>query len=292
MQKVLVTGSSGFIGSKVVIRLRQKGYAVFTLDLLPGDENHFALDIASPEIANVFSKLKPDCVIHLAAQIDVTQSFLDPVNDLQINGFGTLNLLLNSLENSCDNFIYVHSGGAIYDSKNMLPITENGIELPVSPYGLSKQIAEGYVRTLSKQYGLGWTSLALSNCYGNLKENRKGVIYEFAMKIINQEQAKINGADVTRDFIHVDDVVSAIVLAVSRPLNQRINISSGTETSLIFLYQKIASLLGSSIEPIIQPIRNGDVIHSSLANAKARELLKWSPAVDLDIGLASSIANR
>jgi UDP-glucose 4-epimerase len=289
VKKIVVTGSEGFIGSKVVSKLRSIGCEVFTIDLLPGKENHFSLDITSDKLSVTLEQISPDCIVHLAAQIDVTQSILDPAKDLEINGFGTLNLVSQAARIGCSNFIYVHSGGAIYDSKNVIPIVEESHELPISPYGLSKQIGEGYVRIFCNKNHIQWSSLALSNCYGNISENPKGVIFEFVNRISQNLPAVINGPKVTRDFIHVDDVTEAIILAASTPTNQRVNISSGKEVSLIDLHERILKILGKNIAPIIKDIRDGDVTKSALSNSKAFELLGWKPQIEFQDGLVASI---
>ena len=185
MKRVVVTGSEGFIGSNIVRSLTAKNYEVYSLDIAAGigtyDRN---LDIRSPELAIVLSSIGPDIVIHCAAQIYVMDSLKDPTRDLSINGFGTLNIVEASIKAKVSNFIYIHSGGAVYDSDNVVPINEDDHEFPQSPYGLTKALGEGYVRILCEATGIKWSSLALSNVFGPFLEHRKGVVFEFANAIL------------------------------------------------------------------------------------------------------------
>jgi UDP-glucose 4-epimerase len=285
MSRLLVTGSAGFIGRPTVVALRKLGHEVFTLDIHGDAKDNFSVDIVDADLEDIFQEVKPQAVIHLAAQVNVSDSFQDPIRDIEVNGIGTIRLVLASVKSGCKNFIYVGSGGAIYDSTTRMPLTEDSLENPVSPYGLSKRIGEGYVRILSEKYGTGWTSLALSNCYGPVLEHGRGVIFQFWNAISHGKKPFINGADVTRDFIYIDDVVRAIVLSIAEPINQRINISSATEVSLLDLYKNVQKVMGSNVEPEIRAPLFGDVLRSCLSNTKAMNFLKWSPEIDLADGL-------
>ena len=286
MSRLLVTGSSGFIGRPTVVALRELGHEVFTLDIHGEKKDNFSVDIVDADLENIFEEIKPQAVIHLAAQVNVSDSFQDPIRDLEVNGKGTVRLVSASIKSGCKNFIYVGSGGAIYDSNSHMPLTEESFENPVSPYGLSKRVGEGYVRILSEKSGTGWTSLALSNCYDPVLEHGRGVIFQFWNAITQSKTPFINGANVTRDFIYIDDVIRAIVLSIVKPVNQRINISSATEVSLLDLYTKIQTVMGSNVNPEIRAPLFGDVLRSCLSNAKAMNLLKWSPEIDLLEGLS------
>ena len=170
-----------------------------------------------------------------------------------------------------------------------MPLTERSPERPVSPYGLSKRLGEDYVRVLSAKAGTSWTSLALSNCYGQVEDHQRGVIFQFWKALSEERVPTIYGPDVTRDFIHVSDVVAAILKAIENPINTRVNVSSQTEISLLDLYRKIATIIKSEIEPNILSSKSGDVLRSSLSNQKAKELLGWKPLINLESGLEISL---
>ena len=294
MEKILIVGSEGFIGKALTESLKSSEDKIFTMDIKPSSfEGHFQIDITnSLDIFNSIKSIMPDRVIHLAAQIDVRKSFVDPEQDLRINGLGLLNVLTASIESGCKNFCYIHSGGAVYDSDGELPISEDGAELPVSPYGLTKSLGEGYVRVLSEKAGINWSSLALSNCFGPVEQHGRGVIFSFAKSLKNGEQVIINGPETTRDFIYIDDVVSAILLAIDKPTNCRINISSGIETNLLELYSMVSKILEVNISPKIIPATFGEITRSALSNFRAKELLRWSPVNNLNDGLIKALENK
>lgn len=289
MQKILITGSEGFVGKALMPALNSAGYGVITLDQSDTGDSLYKCDIRDGGLATIFKKESPDIVVHLAAQIDVIKSIKDPILDLEINGIGTLNVLQASIGAGVGEFIYINSGGAIYDPSSNLPIAESSTIKPLSPYGISKFIGESYVRILCEENGIKWTSLALSNCYGPININQKGVIYEFAKDILGRTSPVIYGDKVTRDFIFIDDVVQAILLTLGKSNNQRINISSGIETNILQLFIKMRDLLQSDIEPIIEEPRFGEIQQNSLSNLLAKEILGWSPQVKLDEGLMRSL---
>jgi UDP-glucose 4-epimerase len=287
VSRILVTGSEGFIGKKAVERFREDGHDVFTLDILGSGNQHFVVDLIGDDLQRLFEECRPELVIHTAAQTDVSKSFEDPLRDFQINVLGTLNLLLACQK--IETFVYLHSGGAVYDSSANLPLTEESNEFPISPYGASKRAAEDLVRIICEKYSISWTSLALSNVYGNVSENPKGVVYQFWRNLKSNKVCEINGPNVTRDFVYVEDVVEAIVLASSAKLNTRLNISSGQEISLIELYDLICKVMGMGGAPILLEERKGDVTRSCLSNARAKSLLNWMPKTSLSQGLSKSL---
>lgn len=289
MTRVLITGSEGFIGKAVVLALEELDLDLYTLDLLNNRDKHFQSDIASADIDSIVNSIKPDVIIHLAAQVVVSESFVDPLRDLEVNAKGTLKLVNASIKSGCKNFMYIGSGGAIYDSNSEMPLTEISAERPVSPYGLTKGLGEGYVRVLSEKAGTGWSSLALSNCYGPVVDHGRGVIFQFWKAISNGETPFINGINVTRDFVHLGDVVSAIILALGKPVNSRINISGGKEISLLQLYESVAKVMNSSVKPVLRDPVLGDILRSCLSNERAKSMLGWSPKIDLATGLKMSL---
>lgn len=287
MASILLTGSEGLIGSQILKFLKKKNLEIATLDVLPGHGDHTQVDIAHEELRYVLEKYRPSTIIHTAAQTSVPFSVANPERDLEVNGLGTLKLVQLGLEHGCSNFIYLASGGAIYDSSNSMPNSELDREFPVSPYGLSKNLGESYLRILTEGSNCSWTSLALSNVYAHPSLNTKGVVYEFWRALSNNLIPKINGAQVTRDFVHVDDVVDAVLKAIQVPTNCRINVSSGIEISLLELFNIMSRVLGKDIVPQIGEVLPGDVQRSCLDNSLARKLLDWSPKIGIEEGLRS-----
>lgn len=290
-RRLLITGSAGFIGSSLRKMIDETKFEVIGLDKVASNPGDLSLDLRDNRIIDFIASYRPEVIIHLAAQIDVSKSFEDPEEDLMVNSLGTLRLIKSGITSGCKNFIYIASGGAVYGAPENLPSLESERDSPLSPYGISKNVGEQYLRVLASRTEMQWTSLALSNCYGNFESHRRGVIYEFWKSLTKGTNPVIYGPDNTRDFVNVDDVISAILLSISCPTNQRVNISSNTETSLMELFLKMKNLTKSNVDPILMPAKNGDVARSCLDNKLARQLLGWQPTIALDEGL-SSILNK
>jgi UDP-glucose 4-epimerase len=289
VERILITGAAGFIGSNLISFLNNGDYEIIKIDKISNSSDIFAADILDSKIVELISSHEPDIVIHLAAQIDVTNSFLDPVQDFLVNGLGTLNVLEGAISGGVSHFIYITSGGAIYNSNQNFPIPEDGKIGPISPYGISKLAGEYYVMSLCRNSDIKWTSLALSNVYANITEHKQGVIYNFWNRLMNNQPAVINGPETTRDFIHISDVVRAISLAIQNPTNCRLNISTGIETTLIDLHKAISLRMGTVLDPVIKNLNIGEIPRSALDNTLAKKLIGWQPIIDLRNGIILSI---
>lgn len=292
-KRILVTGSEGFIGRalcKRIVRYKDS-YVLFTLDRSGIGSNHFKVDINSEKIETIFNKIQPDIVVHLAGNVSVKFSLENPREDFRVNAMGSLNVIHSALQTNCNNLIYITSGGAIYDPDTPLPITEKSVENPQSPYGLSKLIGEQYLRLLvdGKRE---WSSLALSNCYGEVTEQKTGVIHALWNSLSSGLTPIVFGDSLERDFIFIDDVVDALIFAIEKPLNQRVHVSSGKSTPIIEVLSKIQAILGTKITPIVQNRIPGDVEKNCLDNSLALAKWGWRPKVDLDKGLSLSLKSN
>jgi UDP-glucose 4-epimerase len=295
MKKVLITGSEGFLGQCLMQKIDDSEYEIYSLDRVPSlqsRENHFVYTLGGDYLEEIPKIKNLEVVIHLAAQIDVRSSFEMPLEDLKANGLGTLELIDYASRLSVKHFVYIHSGGASYSASSHLPISEDALDNPISPYGLTKLLGESYVRIFCERNGINWSSLALSNVFGDLKLNPKGVIFEFWKSLNAGKQPDIFGAKVTRDFVYVEDVADAILLTMKHPTNCRINISSEVETSLESLFNEVANILGSTIRPNIHGPRAGEILRSALSNKKAKELIGWAPRHTLIEALNSILSKR
>jgi len=292
---VVVTGGAGFIGSHVVDRLLADGDPVVVLDdlssgaaaNLPPEVALESIDLAAPATIALLTRLRPAAVVHAAAQPSVVASLRDPVADARTNILGSLQVLTGIRAASCRRLIYVTSGGAMYGEgrPDGHAHREDDPVAPASPYGLSKWTVEAYLRILQEPGT--WTALRLANVYGprQRSDQEGGVVSIFADRMRQGAPVEIYGdGQQTRDFVHVADVVEAIVLALhagSGPLN----IGTGVAVSINELFAAMAALTGYDRPPVWRPERPGDLRHSHLDPARAASQLGWRPRVALRDGL-------
>jgi UDP-glucose 4-epimerase len=316
--KILVTGGAGFIGSHLVDALIKGGHKVVVIDNLSTGKKEninkkakfYKIDICSPKIREIFKKEKPQICFHLAAQINVRKSVEDPVFDAKVNTLGSLNVIQNFIReiraqirmnsrkrNSYKfaKFIFASTGGAIYGETNKIPTSENHPPNPISPYGISKLTVENYLKFYKKNFGLKLVSLRFSNVYGPRQDPRgeAGVVAIFIEKLLKGERPTIFGdGNQTRDFIFVEDVVSACLKAMEYKGEKKIfNIGTGIETSINELYEIISRLLNAKIKPKYAPEKPGDLKRSCLDISLAKRELKWRPKFDLEKGLRKTLQN-
>lgn len=304
--KVLVTGGLGFIGSHVVDRLIRDGVETVIVDNLSGASGSFyknpsavlhKYDIQDEALDDVFSREKPDVVIHLAAQIDVRESQRNPLFDANVNILGTLNVLRLCETHSVHKIVYA-SSAAVYGNPEYLSIDEMHPLNPQSCYGVSKSVPEFYIRQFASMHGLKYTILRLANVYGPRQSSHgeAGVVSVFLDRMKDGKGLVIYGdGEQTRDFVYVEDVAKAFVNAVQTDGmvdNQTMNISCGVATSINTIVGMIGDTTGRNFLTTYQQERPGDILHSYLNNRKAQELMSWSPDYDLKMGLEKTIVAR
>ena len=308
MTRVLVTGGAGFIGSNLTDRLLAEGHDVTVVDDLSTGKLHNLhearrnpdlplslqrVDITSDALERVFSKFSPEVVLHLAAQIDVRRSVEDPVRDALVNLVGTVNLLESSRRHGVRKIVTATSV-AVYGEPTLdeLPIAEDYPGHPQSPYGASKRGAEEYLYTYESLYGLRWTCLALSNVYGRRQDpgGEAGVVSVFGGRMVANQPVTIFGdGEQTRDFVYVDDVVHAFMLAMDRGDGLRFNIGTGEQTTVNQLFAEMAALTGYRQRAEYAEGRPGELRHMVMDTRLAAAELGWKPWTTLREGLAETV---
>jgi UDP-glucose 4-epimerase len=296
--KALVTGGAGFIGSHLVDKLISRGNEVFIIDnLSTGSVNNihplatlYKIDICDKAVKEIFLKIKPDVVFHLAAQADVTQSVLYPGYDANVNIIGTINILEACREAKVKKLIFASTSAVYGEVQNEL-ITEQNMVSPISYYGLSKLTAESYIRQYYKLYQLPYTIFRYANVYGprQISKGEGGVVAIFIEKLKGEEPLNVYGdGEQTRDFIYVSDIVDANVLAIEKGNQETIQLSTGQKTSVNQLIQLLKEIHGSSMNIIYKEAKPGDIKHSCLDNSKAKQVLNWSPSNQINEGLKNT----
>lgn len=297
--KVLVTGGAGFIGSHIVDTLLESGVKVAVVDDLSTGRleninpavDFYLVKVEDEEFNEVLARVKPDAVIHHAAQIDVQRSLQEPLADARINILGAINLLEACRRFRVGKVIYA-SSAAVYGSPACLPVDEDHVIEPQSPYGASKHTVEHYLKIYNEIYGIKTTVLRYSNVYGPRQDasGEGGVVAVFADHFLSGRNPRIFGdGEQTRDFIYVGDVARANLAALDRGHGKILNVSTGTGISVNSLFEMMKELTNNTLEPEYCPPRPGDIIHSYLANTRARESLNWTPRVSLVDGLRQTL---
>ncbi|MDD2510137.1 MAG: NAD-dependent epimerase/dehydratase family protein [Syntrophomonas sp.] len=297
--KILLTGGAGFIASHICDRLICEGHEVVVIDnlstgrleLLNPRAYFYQLDLCDPAIALVFQIEKPELVIHHAAQVSVNNSWDNPVFDAVTNIIGSLNLFENCRQYKVKKIIYA-SSAAIYGEPLYLGIDEKHPVKPLSFYGLSKYLAEIYLKYYAGLFGLKFTILRYANVYGprQRSDGEGGVVAIFLSSLLKGEAPVIFGqGEQSRDFIYVADIVEANIQALTRAENEVLNLGTGKELSINQLYASLKELLCSQLQPVYVPERPGDIMHSYFDQRKAAELLDWEPSYPLQEGLCKTI---
>ena len=297
---ILITGGAGFIGSHLVDKLIQEDYKVVVMDNLSagtkGNLNpkakFYNVDICSPKISQIFKKEKPKTVFHYAAQSRIKKSVENPIKDARINILGSLNLIQNFIKSSPGNiqnknFVFA-SSVAVYGKTNIVPTPETCLMNPLSPYGISKLTTERYLSYYYKVFGLPYISLRMGNVYGPRQDPKSeaGIVAIFFGKILSKEQPIINGdGKQTCDFVYVNDVIRANILALNKKQIGIFNVGTAKETSINELFNVLKKITKFNVQKIHRPAKQGEQRRSCLDFSKAKKEWGWFPKYDLESGL-------
>jgi UDP-glucose 4-epimerase len=292
-KKILVTGGAGFIGSHVVDALIENGAEVAVIDnLVTGRRENlnpnakfYEINIADPKIETIFRREKPEIIYHFAFNVLVPKSVKNPLIDMD-SIIGSVNILINAQKYGTKKIIF-SSSGFLYGNTNNLPAKETEPIDPISPYVVAKNTVENYLRFFNKAYGLPYVIFRQAAIYGPRQVT--GAMADYVRKLSAGKQAEIWGdGSKTRDYVYIDDLVRANLLALEIPSNfpdPVFNIGTSIETTLNDLYKKIAKLLNKKPEPIYLPDRPGEQVRYSLDYSKIKKNLGWEPKYTLEEGL-------
>jgi UDP-glucose 4-epimerase len=301
LNKILVTGGAGFIGSHLVDHLVGEGYSVRVLDNLSSGSlkniaNHLKtgkVDFIKGDICDGIAVKRSveniDAVFHLAAQISVPASIKDPNTTFNTNLAATVDLLNASVQAHIKKFLFA-SSCAVYGDSHVLPISEKCVTNPISPYAESKLIAERYCLGFSERKLLETVVFRFFNVYGPRQgmNDYSGVITRFIERSRQGLPLVIYGDGLqTRDFVNVQDIVQALMsgLKCSTSNGEAFNVGTGKPSSVKELAELIMHLTSQSNEIQYEKPRAGDILESYADVSKAKNLLGYSPKVMLGDGL-------
>lgn len=302
VDRVLVTGGAGFIGSHLVDGLMSEGFDVVVLDdFSSGRRENLSVHFGKPNFCLVEGDVRDeadvrkalegvDVVFHLAAIVSVNFSVKNPLLVNEVNVGGTLNFLRESLKAGVKRFVYA-SSCAVYGESVNLPINEEQPTKPMSPYAVSKLAAEYYCRVFYEIYGIETVCLRFFNVYGSRQVigPYSGVMMKFIDKLKHGEKPIIYGdGKQTRDFVLAGDVVDACLRAMRcrNCVGEMINVGSGVETTVNRLADVLIELFGSrDIKPFYAEPKAGDIRRSYADLSKAERLLGYKPEKSLMEGL-------
>ena len=300
--KVLVTGGAGFIGSHVVDAMIEAGHQVVIVDNLWAhgggkkeninpEANFYEMDIRDAALQKVFEEERPEAICHLAAQHSVKISTDDPAHDASVNILGLINLLQYATRYGVRKVIF-SSSGATYGTVETMPVDENTIQQPESPYGMTKMASEFYLRFWKNMHGLDFTILRYGNVYGPRQDplGEAGVIAIFARQILLHEPVRIDwDGEQQKDYVYVRDVARANLLALEAGDGEAYCIAGGKGTSVNQLYRGLVNEIGHEVEIRRAPKRPGDIYLTYFDCSKAYRELGWEAEVGLEDGLRLTV---
>jgi UDP-glucose 4-epimerase len=293
----LITGVAGFLGSNLSNYLVREAHQVRGLDdLSAGDPESLSPEVLftrgdvndRPKLWTLLQDV--DCVYHLAARVSVPESVLYPREYNATNVGGTVSLMEAMRDVGVRRVVFI-SSGAVYGDQGEQPLRENAAPNPRSPYAVSKLAAEYYVHTIGNLWGIETVSLRVFNAYGpgqRLPPSHAPVIPNYLRQTMRGSTLVMHGdGSQTRDYIYVDDVISAMISAATAPgINHSvINIGSGTETSIRDLVRLIMEVTGVKVEAIVNPQNDPGVSRMCASINLANEKLGYQPRFSLEQGL-------
>jgi len=298
--KALVTGGAGFIGSHLVDLLLAEGHEVAIVDNLAtgkrgnlaADAKFYEVDIRNQNLTQVFAEVRPEVVFHQAAQMSVKVSTENPLYDAEVNVVGLINVLNSCVTNGVRKVVFA-SSGATYGNPEYLPINEAHPQRPASPYGITKMVAEHYLRFYALDHNLAFTALRYGNVYGPRQDpfGEGGVIAIFTRQLLDGKAPTIHwDGEQIRDYVYATDIAAANLRAATAGDGQCYSIATGAGTTVNVLYRQLCDALGLWIEPQRSGRRPGDLRTAIFDCSRAQAELGWHAQVSLAEGIARTVA--
>lgn len=293
---ILITGGAGFIGSSIADAYKALGHEIVIVDNLstgqldnvPKGAAFYQMDIRDEGLADIVREHGIDVINHHAAQIDVRRSVEDPRYDLSVNVLGSLNVIEAGLRNHVRRVVFASSGGAGYGEQEYFPADEKHPIAPCSPYGITKVTVERYLHYYHLVHGLEYTVFRYTNVYGPRQNphGEAGVVAIFSDKLLRGQQPVINGDGLqTRDYVYIDDVVRANVLALDLEGSDTFNVSTNVETTVNTIFRVLNEALGARADERHGEGKPGEQQRSVCSFDKIRQHCGWSPAMPIEEGL-------
>jgi UDP-glucose 4-epimerase len=295
--RILVTGGTGFVGSAIVDQYVAAGHEVFIID---NAWRHFGnphaqfyqVDITEQEyIGRVFDEVQPEIVNHQAAQSSVSVSRRDPFLDAQVNILGLMNVLHHCVRCKVRKIIFA-SSGTVFGTPVQVPVDETLPFHPETPYAITKMAGEVYIRYWNQAYGLTYTILRNSNIYGPRQNPNgdAGVIATFIKRFLQAQPIFITGSGTQqKDYVYVDDVAYANVLALNQGDNDVFCIAAGKGTSVNDIYWILTKVFGQELHREYLSACVGDVPLAYFSSRKAELILGWKAQWNLEDGIRSTV---
>ena len=244
------------------------------------------------KFAGIFKDASPDIVIHEAAQISVSRSVRDPLEDARINISAALKLLQHCVDNGVKKVIFASSGGTVYGEIPGEPAKEDSRFDPISPYGIAKMCFEYYLNFFKREHGLDYTVLRYGNVFGPRQDphGEAGVVAIFSKMMLDGKTPTINGdGKYYRDYVFVTDVARANLLSMEKGSGMAFNIGTGVPTDVVKIFESVRKAVGFTEDANFGPPRPGDLRRSVLNITRAAEVLGWKPEFDLDSGMVPTV---
>lgn len=305
--RILITGGAGFIGSHIADRYLTDGHEIAIIDDLSTGrwenipeqirwQSHYQMGILAENLEEYFKSFSPEVVSHHAAHANLRASVIDPIANANVNVLGTIRMLELSRKYGVKRFIFASTAGPIYGNMDMedgdLPFGESDPVRPSCPYGAGKLAAEHYIRLYGDMYGLPYVIFRYANVYGprQVPASEAGVVTIFAQAILNGERPTIFGDGTkTRDYVYVDDIVDANVLALAKGEMETFNLGNGFECSDQEIFDFVRDAIGTWVVPVYGEKRPGEIEHYRLENFLAWWNLGWEPKISTREGIRRTV---